>query len=168
LSYEYTNTLCTEHSRYYAAGKDGYAFCPLCVPGQPKPLAIRASDPTDFLGVDYYWSWQAGPRGMWLPLKDYVVLGADGFKELNDAVTEARVAGCGGLALLPAATRTIQTLRGVDPGARTPTRQVSFSELADKAQRTEEDLRRVRADRDELRDRVAELEAKLAERGKRG
>lgn len=139
---------------------DGYQDCFRCNPAQPKPLAERRGDPTEHLGPEYVWDCRRGPRGFWGKLEDYWMLPKPSDEEqaaLRHYVGDR--AEYQGLQMIPAILAELARLNGHER-PRTAEGVLRMADLADRCQRLDEDLRRKRAECDELRDRIRELESK--------
>lgn len=130
--------------------------CPHCCPGQPKPVGQLASDSTSHMGPAWVWLPSIGRRGRWVPMRGYALISMSSFDRLYEVVEgEPEVASA--QSLIDCAATLIARLRGL-PTPNPSTSQPRYCDLADRLTQAEAELRAKRAQCDELRDRVVELE----------
>lgn len=139
-------------------GPEYYAACPRCEPGQPRPIAERRADPNEHFGPEYVWCAWRGPRANWSKLEDFWLIPKPS-EETRAALLSLLPNSDPGGDLLHTIVAELTRLNGHE-APPTPTRRSRMADLADRCQRLDEDLRRKRAECDELRDRVRELESK--------
>lgn len=144
---------------HYETGEGWWASCPRCNPGQPRPIEVRRRDVTEFLGPEWIWIDHAGPIGMWCHREEFVVLSREEGDALSALALSVAKPGDQGRRMSAILADAIRSATGQDVPVNEATR-VRYSDLADRLQRAEDNLRRVRADRDRLRDEVEEMRAR--------
>lgn len=133
--------------------EDEYKSCPRCNPGQPRPLRERLQDPTYFMGTGYVWNACASA---WEPIGERALVPVQDIRDLAALFPEADF----GRSVLDVVRDGVRRLRGDAAVPVNATARPRFDELADRCQRLDDDLRRKRAQCDELRDEVERLKAR--------
>lgn len=156
-----TTARCEACGYHYVNGpaEDDYRSCPRCNPGQPRPLRERLTDPTCFMGTGYIWNPCRGV-GAWEPIGECVLVPIQDLRDLAALFPEASF----DRPVFDVVRDEVRRLRGADAVPVNATTRPRYDELADRCQRLDDDLRRKRAQCDELRDEVERLRA---ERGRR-
>lgn len=136
---------------------DEYQHCPRCVPGQPRPKREAMQDSTYFPGTEFVWNPLRG-RGMWEPIGERVLVPVADIRALAALFPDAPFDRP---ALLVVRDEVLR-LRGSPAPAVTDATRPRYDELADRCQRLDDDLRRKRAQCDQLRDERDALATEVA------
>ncbi len=122
----------------------------------------KIGDASHWPGPEYVFDPAIGSRGQWVPLTQYRLLPRDEKteRELVSLLRESPHwrSHYVGMPVLASCVAEICRLRGL-PAPPTPTRALEAMQLRDKVGQLSRDLRLKRAECDELRDRVRDLEA---------
>lgn len=119
-------------------------------------------DPSRFLGPEFVWCAWVGRRGRWVCQSELNISGRESEETCEALCSLLDSPAYRGMTLMSAAVLELTRLRGesVPP---TKASRLRYDELADRCSKLDMDLRRKRAECDELRDRVRDLEAQRGE-----
>lgn len=153
-----TTACCDVCKCHYITGpaEDEFKQCPRCVPGQPRPRRELMLDPTYFPGTGFVWEACIG-RGKWEPIGERVLVPIQDIRDLRDLFPDADR----GRPVFQIIRDEIRRLRGDDAVPINASTRPRFEELANRCQILDDDLRRKRAQCDELRDERDALKAEL-------
>jgi hypothetical protein len=113
---------------------DGPHLCPMCIPDQQKPFALRLRDPKDFLGPDWVWQADHGGRGSWVPTSALVFVSLDDWEAAREILDPWKDEFTPGESLVPQLARVFATAKANEAAVR-----AKLSEVEEAAESVIED-----------------------------